>query len=158
MRLFFIVISIGLMLLLTGCFRHAPSAWLALTVDNYLHQQASCSGGLRATLKVNSISLDSAKIPDGERHDQGVAPLPLEILQEGVGMPLTVEAWCYDADNSKATGYIKIERPWRDNSVNHVRVSPHNSDSDACIAGVQERAPVPCVFGSFFAYRDEIRE
>lgn len=139
--LFTITVLAGLMLLLVSCFRYNG---VGLTVINSNSGDSiSCSGGLQATFQAGSLTIRSPKVEEGKLFDKAVGSLPGGV---GTGTLVTVEAWCYDADVNKPTGYIRIEERWRYDSVNSVYIySPARGNRSGCVRGMQEKSPVPCV-------------
>lgn len=135
------IILAGLMLLLASCCI-ADRVVITVTNENSDHSNV-CSGGLQATFQAGNLTIQSPKVKETEFFEKVVSPLPSGV---GVGTLVTVEAWCYDADTNKPTGYIRVEERWRYDSVNSVLIYPLALENrNLCIRGVEERAPVPCI-------------
>lgn len=129
------------MLLLASCVR-VDRVELRMRNSSLDHSNV-CSGGLQATFQAGSLIIQSPKVKERELFDKVVNPLHYRV---GIGTPVTVKVWCYDADTSKPTGYIHVEKLWRQDSVNAVSIyAPSQDNRSFCIGGVIERTPVPCV-------------
>lgn len=141
-------VLVGFMLLLVACPDFGFAYRMQIQVRNGSNDtNTECSGGLQATFQAGSINIQSPKVTPQKFFDETIDSLPNGV---GVGTPITLEAWCYDVDSSKPTGYIKIEQPWQLNSVNSLSIFPPSPGKDTCIKGTKETSPVPCVLGPMF--------
>ena len=137
-----LVLPVAFMGLLAGCFSTIPDR-LDFSVINGREPDGFvvCSGGLKATFEAGSLNLESPSVAPLDDYQDVLQNLPSDV---GIGTPVKIEAWCYDAEDPEATGYIRIEGPWVANSINDVSVYP-GGDENVCHKGTEEVAPIPCV-------------
>lgn len=129
--------------LLAGCFPTIPDR-LDFRVVNGLEADGNvtCSGGLKAIFEAGSLRIESPRVAPLDGFRETLQPLPNNV---GIGTPVKIEAWCYDADNLEATGYVRIEQPWQANSTNSVGVYPGVGEDATCARAVERTAPAPCI-------------
>lgn len=132
--------------LLAGCFPAIPDQ-LAFGVINGRESDdnIACSGGLRATFEAGSLTLESSRVAPLDEYQDLVQNLPSDV---GVGTPVKIEAWCYDADSSEATGYVRVEQAWQANATNSVSIYPQTSETSVCARAVEKLGSAPCVRSS----------
>lgn len=138
-----LVLPVAFIGLLAGCLPSIPDQLsFRVTNDAEAEGNPTCSGGLKATFEAGSIRLESPIVAPPDGYQKGIQPLPSDV---GVGTPVKIEAWCYDADDPEATGYVRIEQPWQANATNNIFVYPRASEAFICAKAVEKRGSAPCV-------------
>lgn len=145
-----VVSSLLVLLLMVGC-QHDVAPFMDFFVSNSdsIHNVA-CPGGLKVKLEVgNTLKLESPLVESGKEYSLHKIDLPKDVHD---GVPVKLEAWCYDVDENVKTGYILIESFWKGIYVNTTTIiSPLDYKPNSCRKGSVEIEPVPCVHRAPFS-------